>query len=208
MFLPGVTTVTFTVTDLCGRVSTCSFTVTVTMAGCQGTPSITCIADFVGCPGSSIMPSVTGTAIGTGSGCLVNPTVTFADQVISTGPCSGAQVIERTWTAANPDDSNQSVSCTQRITLVDTQAPTITNCPSNATISSSQPTYSWAMPTVSDNCGGTTITANVANGSTFPIGTTTVVLTATDGCGNNTSCLLYTSPSPRDRTRSRMPSSA
>ena len=188
VFLPGVTTVTFTVTDLCGRVSTCSFTVTVTMAGCQGTPSITCIADFVGCPGSSIMPSVTGTAIGTGSGCLVNPTVTFADQVISTGPCSGAQVIERTWTAANPDDSNQSVSCTQRITLVDTQAPTITNCPSNATISSSQPTYSWAMPTVSDNCGGTTITANVANGSTFPIGTTTVVLTATDGCGNNTSC--------------------
>ena len=32
-----------------------------------------------------------------------------------------------------------------------------------------------------------------------------------DGCGNRgsfTSCLLYTSPSPRDRTRSRMPSSA
>ena len=26
--------------------------------------------------------------------------------------------------------------------------------------------------------------------------------------GNNTPCLLYTSPSPRDRTRSRMPSSA
>ena len=26
--------------------------------------------------------------------------------------------------------------------------------------------------------------------------------------GLNTSCLLYTSPSPRDRTRSRMPSSA
>ena len=27
-------------------------------------------------------------------------------------------------------------------------------------------------------------------------------------CGYTTSCLLYTSPSPRDRTRSRMPSSA
>ena len=26
--------------------------------------------------------------------------------------------------------------------------------------------------------------------------------------GDNQSCLLYTSPSPRDRTRSRMPSSA
>ena len=27
-------------------------------------------------------------------------------------------------------------------------------------------------------------------------------------CLRNTACLLYTSPSPRDRTRSRMPSSA
>ena len=27
-------------------------------------------------------------------------------------------------------------------------------------------------------------------------------------CGHTGSCLLYTSPSPRDRTRSRMPSSA
>ena len=27
-------------------------------------------------------------------------------------------------------------------------------------------------------------------------------------CGNGKGCLLYTSPSPRDRTRSRMPSSA
>ena len=30
----------------------------------------------------------------------------------------------------------------------------------------------------------------------------------TDAIGTVNSCLLYTSPSPRDRTRSRMPSSA
>ena len=29
-----------------------------------------------------------------------------------------------------------------------------------------------------------------------------------NGAGKSTTCLLYTSPSPRDRTRSRMPSSA
>jgi flavodoxin len=29
-----------------------------------------------------------------------------------------------------------------------------------------------------------------------------------DGIAKNKNCLLYTSPSPRDRTRSRMPSSA
>ena len=33
-------------------------------------------------------------------------------------------------------------------------------------------------------------------------------LLASLGCGNPTACLLYTSPSPRDRSRSRMPYSA
>ena len=31
---------------------------------------------------------------------------------------------------------------------------------------------------------------------------------AIEAAAQNTNCLLYTSPSPRDRTRSRMPSSA
>ena len=35
-----------------------------------------------------------------------------------------------------------------------------------------------------------------------------VVSGGTKGLGRATVCLLYTSPSPRDRTRSRMPSSA
>ena len=34
------------------------------------------------------------------------------------------------------------------------------------------------------------------------------VLTHINGMGEVKNCLLYTSPSPRDRTRSRMPSSA
>ena len=33
-------------------------------------------------------------------------------------------------------------------------------------------------------------------------------LTSLDERGHKVTCLLYTSPSPRDRTRSRMPSSA
>ena len=39
-------------------------------------------------------------------------------------------------------------------------------------------------------------------------GSKTYGVTATDSAGNTYTCLLYTSPSPRDRTRSRMPSSA
>ena len=47
--------------------------------------------------------------------------------------------------------------------------------------------------------------------SAVPSGTTTYVLDYIDDNGCETIhevCLLYTSPSPRDRTRSRMPSSA
>ena len=36
----------------------------------------------------------------------------------------------------------------------------------------------------------------------------TLGLVGESGSGKTTTCLLYTSPSPRDRTRSRMPSSA
>ena len=61
-------------------------------------------------------------------------------------------------------------------------------------------TISWPNPEGSTNCsaGGFvfTQTAGPASGSPFGVGTTTIT------------CLLYTSPSPRDRTRSRMPSSA
>ena len=41
-------------------------------------------------------------------------------------------------------------------------------------------------------------------------GVRTVAMDSTDGLvrGMDVTCLLYTSPSPRDRTRSRMPSSA
>ena len=35
-----------------------------------------------------------------------------------------------------------------------------------------------------------------------------IITSAYNKLGNNYTCLLYTSPSPRDRTRSRMPSSA
>ena len=35
-----------------------------------------------------------------------------------------------------------------------------------------------------------------------------VIVDNKPGAGGNIACLLYTSPSPRDRTRSRMPSSA
>ena len=64
---------------------------------------------------------------------------------------------------------------------------------------------------------GASLTANInQDGQTnkFGDGTTGVTLTGDnqtldiDQIGNTNTCLLYTSPSPRDRQKSRMPSSA
>ena len=41
-----------------------------------------------------------------------------------------------------------------------------------------------------------------------PVGETEFVAAVADESAQSDGCLLYTSPSPRDRTRSRMPSSA
>ena len=57
--------------------------------------------------------------------------------------------------------------------------------------------------------GGTEMLAplkEALGGGATPDGRIRTVLFVTDGQAHN--CLLYTSPSPRDRTRSRMPSSA
>ena len=72
--------------------------------------------------------------------------------------------------------------------------------------------YIFQPPYVTLTAGGTTTgtAGTVVNGLTLnPTGTVTNVdLYLGTDAATPTGCLLYTSPSPRDRTRSRMPSSA
>jgi hypothetical protein len=95
-----------------------------------------------------------------------------------------------TWTAT--DDANNSSSCTQTITVNDTQPPVI-SCPANIVLEPTCPLgaiANWTPPVGTDNCPGATTsrTAGPAPGSVFPIGTTTVTYTVNDAHGNSTSC--------------------
>ena len=189
LFAQGTTTVTYTAADACGQTSTVSFTVTVDCA-CNAAPAITCPSNYNACPGS-IDPSVAGsaTAIATDTNCGT-PTVSFSDQVISTGNCTGEQTIQRTWTATDAG-SGLTSSCVQTLTLQDDgAAPTLTNIPTDLTVHGSgnncNVLVKWTEPVATDGCGVASLTSSAQSGDNFSEGTTSVTYTATDACGNTT----------------------
>ncbi len=79
------------------------------------------------------------------------------------------------------------------INIVDSTNPTFTFCPSNLQVNSTTDlcsgTTNWQTPTATDNCDTNVAIAGSHNsGDTFPVGTTTVVYTATDNAGNSVNC--------------------
>ena len=133
--------------------------------------------------------------------------------------CPNAGTYKNTFIAED-GCGNTSGMFTQLITITDDIAPTwasavgsldvALDCGDAAGLAAAEA----MMPTPTDNCsasGDITITktqGTLVAGSCPHIGTITNTFTATDECMNPTVCLLYTSPSPRDATLSRMPSSA
>ena len=139
-------------------------------------------------------PLITGSPM-IGDNCP-NSLITFADDLSGLTECSGTGEILRTWTVT--DDCGNDATCVQSIIVEDVELPSIT-CPVDVTIDldatcvyNSDPMIT-GNPTIADNCPG----------STFAFVDDLSGLTECSG-----TCLLYTSPSPRDATLSRMPSSA
>ena len=187
-FTQGSTLVTYSATDICGNVSTCAFNVNVNCQSCNTNPTISCPSSNTVCIGTNTSPSTFGTATATSGANCPAPNVTFNDVITGTGSCAGAQHIQRTWTATYPGISSLSASCLQTITLTDVNAPTIVGCPNNLTITSTNAPVSWVAPTATDGCSTPSLTSTHQPGSTFPSGTTTVIYTAVDACGNSSQC--------------------
>lgn len=88
------------------------------------------------------------------------------------------------------DIYGNTATCAFSVTVNDVTPPQISNCPANITLAAGNDcttVASWAPPTVSDNCSAT-LSSSHAPGTSFPVGTTTVTFTATDGTGNSSTC--------------------
>ncbi len=153
----------------------------------------------------TISPSInnlpaTITAYATPNQCATTvqwPTITAGDNCnnafINTSQVNGGLFPKGTTTViVNAfDGSGNSVSGSFDVVVLDTVSPVITGLPVNFTIvpnpNGCDATVSWAAPSAFDNCGVASFTSNIASGSTFPVGTTTVTYTATDADGNASS---------------------
>ncbi|MFK7934052.1 MAG: PKD domain-containing protein, partial [Saprospiraceae bacterium] len=94
---------------------------------CLSPPEIECAPRFVGCPGLSTDPYVTGTPeiIESAETCS-DVKFSYSDQVIRVdASCPGAQKIRRTWTATYYDFPDLETTCEQIILLKDDNAPRI-----------------------------------------------------------------------------------
>ncbi len=95
-----------------------------------------------------------------------------------------------TVTLTATDLQGESSSCTATVTVVDDTPPVLGPCPANQTVTASSTAgavATFATPGATDNCS-VSVNCAPASGSTFPLGTTTVIGTATDGSGNSAQC--------------------
>ncbi|NOT36332.1 MAG: HYR domain-containing protein [Saprospiraceae bacterium] len=191
-FSEGVTTVIIIGTDECGNIAQHIFTITVINTCCKDRPKITCPADFNGCPTEHCGTNISGTANASpgNQGCP-QPILSFKDSLIHIySYCLHAKKFVRIWKATDPNDPNNYSTCRQIIDLLDRMPPTWNSCPPNITVDAHgacEKSVYWTPPVATDNCSGVTISSNYSPGNIFPNGTTTVIYTAKDACGNVTS---------------------
>lgn len=184
----GTTTITMTVTDAAGNVSTCSFDLVLEDLIA---PSLSCIGDQIvpissGC--DYVVPDYTG-SVAVADNCDNNPVVTQVPAPGST--VTGTQTVTITAT----DASNNSAVCTFTMTPDDQVAPVIA-CQGD--ISSCDPVVTFTMPTATDNCGNVTISqiSGISSGASYPVGVTTNTFVATDDVGNTDTCSFNVTISP------------
>ena len=193
-FPVGTTAVLFTATDRKGNKATCAFNVTVNNPCYNDTIK----PRFTNCP-----QNITVT---TSDSCArVNWNGPFATDNCSTptilgnyksGNCFPIGTTAVLFTAT--DKKGNTATCAFNITIKssitpctnDTVPPVFTNCPANITVTTASATAiaQWTKPTATDNCSTPSVSGTANSGSSFPVGTTTVVYTARDAKGNLAYC--------------------
>lgn len=177
----GVTQVTWTATDNAGNSQSCIQAITVID---NQNPTITC-------PSNITVNADPGT-------CTKNVSfnATASDNCgiasINYSPASGSVFSVGTTivTTTATDVNGRTSTCIFTVTVADPEPPQIT-CPTDITMNTDPGQCSAVVSLsalASDNCGTPIVSFIPSSGSAFPVGTTLVIATATDGGGLTSTC--------------------
>jgi predicted outer membrane repeat protein len=172
-----------------------TYTVTVTDAnGCSTTASVAvtsndAVAPVITCPSNISVSNdagICGAAVTFSASATDNcsATVTYSH---ASGSTFGIGTTTVTATATDP--GGNTATCSFTVTVSDNEAPEVT-CPTQVigTVMPGAATGTATFTsTVTDNCSATVSYSHVS-GSSFPVGSTTVTVTATDPSGNTSVC--------------------
>jgi len=187
---------TWTATDNCGNSSSATQTITVVDNDAPVLANIP--ADVtISCDDIVRFNNTVNNAVAC---CPADASLTLTSNDVTTpGSCPGNYSITRTWTAT--DDCNNSATASQTINVQDITAPTIT-CPAAQDFCKAVDNqYTITKLTVyDDNCSDVTIKYSISGATTksltvgndasgiFNVGVSTINWSATDACGNTSSC--------------------
>jgi hypothetical protein len=179
----GTTTVTCTASDLSGNPSSTTFTITV----------VDTLPPLISNTPSNI-PGVEATSPAGAVVFYTNPTATDivdGSRTVTCTPASGSvfPLGTTTVTCSATDLRGNSASTSFTVTIQDTTPPVISNIPSDITgvvaTSPAGAVVTFASPTANDIVSGSvSVFCVLPSGSTFAIGLSTVVCTASDSQGN------------------------
>lgn len=181
----GVNTVTIQADD--GNGGICTIDISVNVLD-NSNPVITCPEDITVPNDPDLCGAVVTFEVEVTDNCDENVNVVSVPASGSFFPL-GTTLVESTAT----DASGNETTCTMSISVFDTQSPVIT-CPDDITVPN-DPEICGAVvffeATATDNCDeSVTVVSVPESGSLFPVGTTAVIYTATDGSGNESTCTI------------------
>ncbi|XP_041454281.1 mucin-17-like isoform X37 [Lytechinus variegatus] len=188
----GSTLVVYTFTDGAGNEAQCAFNVAVT--GVDTTPPL-----IQSCPGDiSLTTDVTtsGRVVSWDAPIVADASGDPISIVVSMSPGTFFEIGTTTVMYTFVDSSGNSISCDFDVTITSTdeEGPVISGCPGNILRTVLDDTtggvINWTPPVATDNSGEEVqlLSNPPTPGSYFPIGTTTVTYSYSDGAGNIREC--------------------
>ena len=194
-FMTGETTVTYNAENGDSEMFSCTFMVTVNDTEA---PVLTCPADIEMTLPMGETETVVSWEMATAMDNCSTDLIPVSDSISGNTYIVGMYTV--TYSVA--DEAGNDANCTFEITIQeeditgdecdnDTEVPTITNCPTDMTLTTDAgvctTTVSWTEPTITDNCEFTFVVSH-ENGVTYNSGTYPVTYNAIDASGNTSTC--------------------